>query len=125
MCAYRPPVQTTRCTPLPPLGQNATRSGRRACAVFCPPETSELLLRLIDSFGGSAFVADWEMRHQFVRYLVSERGWYPATGMWAGQASNPYGVEGYKSLAEGARVEFEPREGAKGPEATNVVTVAA
>ena len=28
---------------------------------------------------------------------------------------------GFKSLAEGASVEFEPREGEKGPEATNVV----
>ena len=32
--------------------------------------------------------------------------------------------DGFKSLAEGARVSFEPREGSKGPEATNVAPVA-
>ena len=31
--------------------------------------------------------------------------------------------EGFKSLVEGARVEYEQREGSKGPEATNVVPV--
>jgi cold shock protein len=28
--------------------------------------------------------------------------------------------EGFKSLAEGAKVEFEPSQGQKGPQATNV-----
>ena len=31
--------------------------------------------------------------------------------------------EGFKSLSEGARVEYEAREGTKGPEATNVVEI--
>ncbi|MDH4176812.1 MAG: cold-shock protein [Thermoleophilia bacterium] len=30
---------------------------------------------------------------------------------------------GFKSLPEGARVQYEQREGAKGPEATNVAVV--
>ena len=31
--------------------------------------------------------------------------------------------DGFKTLAENAKVEYEAREGAKGPEATNVVTI--
>ena len=32
--------------------------------------------------------------------------------------------DGFKSLAEGAKVQFEARAGTKGPEATNVTTTA-
>jgi CspA family cold shock protein len=34
------------------------------------------------------------------------------------------GGEGFKSLSEGSRVEYEAREGQKGPEATDVVPIA-
>jgi CspA family cold shock protein len=33
--------------------------------------------------------------------------------------------EGYKTLAENAKVEFEPEQGAKGPQATNVTLASA
>ena len=35
------------------------------------------------------------------------------------------GGSGFKSLAEGAKVEFEPEQGPKGPQATNVVLASA
>lgn len=74
-------------------------AGLDQCVVFCPPETSDLLLRFINHFGGTALVSEWNGRAGLMQHMATEWGWYPATGLGAGPATNPYGVEGYKSLA--------------------------
>lgn len=74
-------------------------AGLDNCVVFCPPATSDLLLHFITHFGGTALVSDWHGRGDLVRHMASAWNWYPATGLGAGLATNPYGVEGYKSLA--------------------------
>ena len=53
---------------------------------------------------GFGFISDSEGNDVFVHY----------TGL---------NMEGFKSLEEGAAVEFEITDGAKGPQATNVVVV--
>lgn len=77
----------------------STAAGLEACIVLCPPETSSLLLDFIGSFSGTALVSDWNGRAAMAQHLVSEHGWYPATGTGAGPGTNPYGIEGYKSIA--------------------------
>ena len=57
-------------------------------------------------------------RREGLRLHRAGRGWQ---GLFVHHSS--IAGEGFKSLAEGAKVEFESREGAKGPEATNVVTL--
>ena len=53
----------------------------------------------------------------------------PCRGMVASAISAPASStaiqgEGYKSLAEGAQVDYEPQQGEKGPQAANVTLVA-
>ena len=74
-------------------------AGLEACVVFCPYETSQLLLRFINSFGGTAIVSAWNGREALLKHMVKSLGWYPATGLGPGVGTNPYGLEGYKSIA--------------------------
>ncbi len=68
--------------------------------VFCPPEVSDALRRLIKFYGGELVIADWDERIFLMRDLL-DQGFFPATLMDSDVegTSNPYCAEGYKTMA--------------------------
>ena len=67
------------------------------CLVFADPNRPEIQRRLIQLYGAQlAVLTD---RNQHLSWLVNERGWYPSTGMTPMPICNPYGLEGYKTMA--------------------------
>lgn len=71
-----------------------------SAVVYCPPETSDLLQALIRLYGGDVVVADWAEREGLMNQRLAEGGWAPSTVLDAGGGhANPYGMEGYKTLA--------------------------
>ena len=71
------------------------------CVIFCPEETSKLLLDLISTLGARVLITDWEGRSALIPEMVGRGDWYPTLFFGADYAScpNPYGVEGYKTTA--------------------------
>lgn len=68
--------------------------------IFCHPEASPATLQMISAYGGTVVQVNPEEQQAAVRSMVDE-GWYPATSMdpITSGRSNPYGAEGYKSIA--------------------------
>lgn len=69
------------------------------CMVFYPPETSWAQLYLTGVYGGTAVVTSWEARKDRLRELVESGRWYPSTSWGGRRTSNPFGLEGYKTIA--------------------------
>ncbi|MFN8591955.1 MAG: pyridoxal-phosphate dependent enzyme [Thermomicrobiales bacterium] len=78
----------------------ASRAGLSGM-VLCPPQVSPLLAALIGLFGSQVVITDWDARDAMGRYLVTQRGWFPATGLDPdfAFAPNPFGPEGHKTIA--------------------------
>ncbi|ANE47105.1 hypothetical protein SY83_13480 [Paenibacillus swuensis] len=67
--------------------------------VFYPPETASIYHRLTGMYGGKAVVTPWESRGKLLRKLVEDHGFTPSYPLVDGELSNPYGIEGYKTVA--------------------------
>ncbi len=69
------------------------------CIVFCPPETSRIMTAQIQAYGAYAFISEWNGRGKLLEYLVRHEGWFPVSSLMPNPVNNPFGVEGYKTLA--------------------------
>ena len=69
------------------------------CVVLCAESVPGLVLEQIVHFGGQPVVIEGPDRFSLVDYLVSEHGWFPAGLFLETRVHNPFGVEGYKTIA--------------------------
>ena len=75
----------------------ATRAGLE-CVVLTHEEVPNAHVEAIRQFGATPVAVPPSARSQLLRRLV-ESGWYPATTHWPLPVANPYGIEGYKTIA--------------------------
>lgn len=75
----------------------AGRSGGKSIILF-PPETPKLMVDLASSYGAVSVITEWHARDPMLRHLIS-KGWFPFTSPKDSPTSNPYGGEGYKTIA--------------------------
>jgi threonine synthase len=69
------------------------------CVVLCADGVPGLVLEQIVHFGGQPVVIEGPDRFSLVDHLVSEHGWFPAGLFLETRVHNPFGVEGYKTIA--------------------------
>jgi threonine synthase len=67
--------------------------------VVCHEATPPLLTDLMRAYGATVVQTDDAGRSALLRALVAEHGWYPATMATPLSTANPFGVEGYKTIA--------------------------
>ena len=74
-------------------------AARLRVLVLCPHDVSPLLLRLIRSYGADVIVSDWGAPQLFLPAILERGGWFPALSARDTLPSNPFGIEGAKTIA--------------------------
>jgi threonine synthase len=68
------------------------------CAVLTHEEAPAAHVEAIRQFGGIPVAVPAGVRSDLLCKLV-DSGWYPSSTLWPMPVSNPYGIEGYKTIA--------------------------
>ena len=88
----------------------AARAGL-ACVIFTLASVPETMKTLMQAYGAAVVACPTpESRWSLMRQGVERLGWYPTSGFSVPPiGSNPYGIEGYKTIAYEIAEEFEWR----------------
>ena len=70
-----------------------------SCVVLCADGIPAMILEQILQYGGVPVVVEGPDRFSLVEYLATEHGWFPAGLFLETPVHNPFGVEGYKTIA--------------------------
>jgi threonine synthase len=76
----------------------ARRAGADEVVVLVPPETERPLRAQIRAYGAKVAVTDYDSRRALLASLA-ECGWFPTVSVSKEYISQPYGYEGYKTVA--------------------------
>ncbi|MDA8586523.1 pyridoxal-phosphate dependent enzyme [Rhodobacteraceae bacterium] len=76
----------------------AAAAGLKSVVLF-PDGTPDIYLKQVQAYGGTAVSMDWKERGGLLARFVNELGWYPSKSSLPAPISNPFGVEGYKTVA--------------------------
>jgi len=69
------------------------------CIFLAPPETAQPFLAQAALHGAHVLVTTWEGRQPIFEHLARRRGWFPIGLFLPRPVHNPFGVEGYRTIA--------------------------
>ncbi len=69
------------------------------CVVVLPQEAPAAAVEEITAHAGLPIVTAWDDRGPWIEWLVEGRGWTPSGRNFPRAYGNPYGLEGYKTIA--------------------------
>ncbi|KUM23901.1 hypothetical protein AU467_32610 [Mesorhizobium loti] len=86
----------------------ASAAGLRSI-IFLSHGAPDIYAQMIQAYGGATVLTDWHRSADLLAHLVNEKGWYPSKSSLPTPISNPFGLQGYKSIAFEIAIALRPR----------------